>query len=95
MAYCGPRGIPHSQFLRWSDADRAAAMAWQQDQAERCPSCRVHPKDTARGQAGFHAEAVQCLTCRQLDEARAAVPSAVKQFTHVQLLPGPPPRPDA
>ena len=39
MAYCGPRGIPLSTFLGWAVDDQAAALAWQADDASRCPNC--------------------------------------------------------
>ena len=43
MAYCGPRGIPYTQFLgadpRWDDLSREAALAWQADEDHRCNGC--------------------------------------------------------
>lgn len=39
MSYCGPRGIPYLDFLRWDPISRATALAWHQLDAERCGSC--------------------------------------------------------
>ena len=43
MSYCGPRGIPYSEFIgrggRWDDLSRDAALAWANDEATRCSGC--------------------------------------------------------
>lgn len=45
MAYCGPHGIPLSEFLRWPAADQQAALAWQAHESRRCHGCGSHPDD--------------------------------------------------
>ena len=49
MAYCGPRGIPHSWFLggpyQWTELDRVKAIAWDRHRAESCNRCGAHPDD--------------------------------------------------
>lgn len=43
MDYCGPIGLPHSQFLSWSEGDQDAALAWMLDKAEKCGRCGSYP----------------------------------------------------
>lgn len=49
MAYCGPRGVPYSHWLggadEWDDLSRAAALAWAEREADRCPGCGLHRSD--------------------------------------------------
>jgi hypothetical protein len=51
MAYCGPLGIPWSEFLSWPKVDRDAAILWQQHRDRLCKGCGTHPDewDPARG----------------------------------------------
>lgn len=39
MDYCVPLGIPHSQFLSWTEEDQDKAIAWQQTQRSFCREC--------------------------------------------------------
>ena len=45
MAYCGPRGIALSAFLKWDLDDQEAALGWQIREAGRCTGCGTHPDD--------------------------------------------------
>ncbi len=45
MDYCLPLGIPHSEFLRWSDEDRRKALEWQADKKDHCGSCGQRRSD--------------------------------------------------
>lgn len=71
MRYCGPRGIPRSTFLSWPEEDQEWALAWQDDQAVRCPGCGHHPEDVfdpeAEGQ--WDASLVRCHACSARDAA--------------------------
>jgi hypothetical protein len=55
MAYCGPRGLAHSQFLggpaRWTDEDREKALAWAELDRQTCNRCGTRDEewDPARG----------------------------------------------
>lgn len=84
MAYCGPRGIPLSAFLGWSQDDQDAALAWQADQAQRCPRCGTHPDDPA-GEASKHV----CRGCARIHEAQESVLERARPFTHIRLSPLP------
>lgn len=45
MDYCGPAGIPHSQFLAWSQDDQDKALGWLIDKGEKCPGCGTYPDE--------------------------------------------------
>lgn len=74
MAYCGPKGIPLSQFLKWDKADQDAALAWQHHENRRCSSCGTHPDDWNEKAGGnrnaFHAEHAICPGCSELERHR-------------------------
>ena len=66
MAYCGPRGIPLSEFLRWDRKDQAAALAWEAHENSRCKSCGTHPEEWAEDKLAYHAHLTECRGCKQL-----------------------------
>lgn len=70
MAYCGPKALPLSTFLRWPEADQRAALDWQAHEARRCRSCGIHPDDIAEGT--FHAHLEQCKACQARQRASEA-----------------------
>ncbi len=82
MAYCGPRGIPLSTFLGWSQADQDAALAWQADQAQRCPRCGTH-EDEDPGEAVKHV----CRGCARTSAASDTIKAEHRGFTTVRLRP--------
>jgi hypothetical protein len=67
MSYCGPKGIPLSRFLSWSEQDQDAALAWQSYENRRCPGCGTHPDDWNEKQGGsrwaYHGEVYTCPGC--------------------------------
>lgn len=65
MAYCGPKGIPHSVFLGWDKEDRDRALWWHIRHAETCPNCgtRAEEWDPERG-GDFHAYGADFAACR-------------------------------
>jgi hypothetical protein len=77
MAYCGPRGIPLSEFLRWDRTDQDAALAWSAHENRRCGNCGTHPDEWAEEQFPYHAHLTECRGCKQLqrlsntDEAKS------------------------
>lgn len=70
MAYCGPRGIPFGFWdggrWRWDDFDRAAALAWMEREADRCPGCGLHRSDVPDDERDLPVapEYVSCAGCR-------------------------------
>lgn len=77
MAYCGPRGIPHSHFLGgpalWTEADRDKAIWWSIHEAQKCPRCgtREEEWDPQRGGSihAYHAVEHKCWGCVAKDGA--------------------------
>lgn len=86
MAYCGPKGIPHSEFLRWPVADRDLALAWQQEQSRTCTSCGTHPAQWAADPDAFVADLWRCPGCERLEQARKSVPDG-EMGVHAVLEP--------
>lgn len=88
MAYCGPRGIPLSQFLSWPEADQQAALGWQVNESRRCTACGTHPDEWDEKSGGdrnaYHAELSQCPGCVQLERLKEA-PEVVKGQRGVQM----------
>lgn len=72
MDYCGPRALPHSQFLRWSRDDQDKAIAWMQHTQAKCPNCGTFPEDwlTSEGRMKipppFEAHDRTCYGCQQI-----------------------------
>ena len=63
MSYCGPRGIPLSRFLRWHPDDQQAALAWQADQAQRCPSCGTADWEWEEDPLAYRTDVWVCRGC--------------------------------
>lgn len=82
MAYCGPRGIPLTEFLAWDETDQDAALAWQSYESRRCRACGHHPDEPAR-----HPHIDVCPDCVQLERARALEDAKVPG-AHVHLAAG-------
>lgn len=76
MAYCGPRGLALSDFLKWSKKDQDAALEWTSYEARRCRSCGTHPDEWAEDRFAYHAHLSQCKGCQRqqgLSEAASAI----------------------
>jgi hypothetical protein len=81
MAYCGPRGIPHSVFLGgppgWTPDDRDKALAWQEMQRQTCTSCGTRPEEWDPEDGGDRAaylyEVVVCPGCEQAERTEAVM----------------------
>lgn len=60
MAVVGPRVMPLSQFLGWSQMDQEAQLGWRAHEARRCPECGHHPDEEPR-----HWHVDVCTSCSQ------------------------------
>lgn len=90
MAYCGPRGIPLSTFLNWSQADQDAALQWQADENARCPSCGTHPQDWREDREHSHAHIRACRGCEKKQQlAESNVVANASKGARVILAHGP------
>lgn len=76
MAYCGPRGIPHSAFLSWSKADRDKALTWLARDMAACPACGTRDAewDPKRGGSrdAYRIEFHECPGCVEKERAQEA-----------------------
>jgi hypothetical protein len=92
MAYCGPRGLPLSEFLDWEQADQDAALGWQARENQRYPD-GTHPDDWDESRGGsrrpyhvhmsVHPAAALIANAQASDRFRALGPGA-----HVHLARG-------
>lgn len=89
MDYCGPRGLPRSEFLGWAKDDRDAALLWLVRQRERCGSCGTHPEDWDPERGGhpraFVATLSHCPGCAATEDRRKR---ADKAREHGELAAG-------
>jgi hypothetical protein len=73
MDYCGPQGIPHSLFLRWSQDDQDKALAWVVDNWARCQRCGSYTDEWVNEDGRpvqpppMFARAVRCQGCVTLE----------------------------
>lgn len=70
MAYCGPRGIPHSVFLDWDIDDQAKALGWMAEENQRCNTCGTAPWEWERDVNAFDAVTQMCLGCAAVENAQ-------------------------
>lgn len=89
MDYCGPRGIPHSTFLGWSDLDRDKALEWFARDQSRCQGCGTPPVDWDEARGGdreaYHPTVTECQGCA----IRATVEGDEKAGVRKTLVPNP------
>lgn len=67
LQFCHENGLPHSQFLSWDPVDRAKALAFCLEKAERCVLCgtATWEWDPAQGGSRFAYEPIEmyCHGC--------------------------------
>ena len=73
MEYCGPRALPHSVFLAWSQDDQDKALAWMVHDRSKCSRCGTFPEDWVAPDGRmkipppFEAHDRTCYGCQQID----------------------------
>jgi hypothetical protein len=85
MDYCGPRGIPHSEFLSWDIDDQAKALGWMAEQAQRCPGCGTAEWEWAEDRFAYVAEDHVCLGCLAKGSAEKRNADATKDNPGLQV----------
>jgi hypothetical protein len=70
MDYCGPRGIPHSEFLSWDVDDQSKALHWMSEEAQRCPGCGTADWEWAEDNHAYEAHTAVCLGCLEIGSAQ-------------------------
>lgn len=80
-----PLGIPHSVFLDWDPDDQDKALAFVQDQRERC-ACGTRHSDWDEDPDAFIGWQRECPGCDRLERERENVEKGMRGV-HVFLLP--------
>src|SRR3546814_5371021 len=73
MRYCGPKGIPLEEFLKWSQSSQDAALEWQAHEDRRCRQCGYHPDEHP---SGVHAHVDVCPGCAARAKGQKALTAA-------------------
>lgn len=90
--------MPHSAFLggdgRWTQLDRAKALAWVEWQRATCTECRTRLAewDPERGgdRHAYVPDTVRCPGCELVEQERGQVPTDRAGYgVKIQLLPRP------
>jgi hypothetical protein len=96
LELCEKFRIPHSQFLggdgRWSDLDRAKALAWAEWQRSVCPECHTRLEEWDRRRGGdphaYVTDTLRCPGCELIEQERDHVPQDRSGYgVKIQLLP--------
>lgn len=84
-----PLGIPHSQFLAWSEADQAKALAWQRWQREKCPGCGTRKAEWQADRFAYVGTIEHCDGCEVAEQEAQNIPERERQSraNRVGLLP--------
>lgn len=90
MAYCGPRGIPHSEFLSWPLDDQAKALGWMAEDAQKCSECGTADWEWMEDPNAYHAGPHVCRGCTAVAVARQEYASYAGKVSglKIQLLKG-------
>ena len=70
VRWCADAGIPHSEFLSWSPADRSKVIALLTEDAKRCSMCGTSPWEWEEDKWAYTPAAHTCQGCKHLDAAR-------------------------
>lgn len=93
MDYCGPIGLPHSQFLGWSYDDQDKAIAWSLDRKSKCGTCGtvtsewLDEEGRDREPPPYEAKTQICLGCQSLADKQNEIPEDRRSFTQVYFQP--------
>jgi len=89
MAYCGPRALALSDFLRWAQKDQDAALEWSAYESRRCRSCGTHPDEWADDRFAYHAHLSQCKGCQRQQGLSEASETRTERGVSAVMAPGP------
>ena len=67
LKFCNAHGLPHSEFLNWSDADRSKAIAFEIESGLRCQTCGTAPWEWEEDRFAYEVVDEYCPGCYQLD----------------------------
>jgi hypothetical protein len=67
LQYCVEHAIPHSEFLEWSDEDRAKVLAWTMEEPLRCQMCGTAEYEWEDNKFAYEPHAHVCRGCELKD----------------------------
>jgi len=85
VGYCAAHGIPHTQFLSWSERDQDLALAYEVRAADRCPGCGV-PADLMGAVGAFTVVSRPCVQCELKAQVEATIPPDQSHRYHHHLV---------
>lgn len=86
LAYCVPLGIPHSEFLGWSDDDRELALLYLRYRSSVCSGCGTRAEDWERDTDAYITDVEVCPGCERVEMERENS-MAKRKDARIQLLP--------
>jgi hypothetical protein len=86
MSFCNEKGIPHSEFLQWVPEDRAKALAYIMENAQRCTMCGTAPWEWEENRFAYAATEEFCQGCYQ-KSVFTDIESRSLPGTNVRLVP--------
>ncbi len=95
MSYCAPRGIPHSQFQKWSELDQDKALSWLIHENSKCPGCGQFPSEWVDEEGRIRiptpmvARAIACYACATVQERQRGIDKNDMSSTYISLVPNP------
>lgn len=95
MSYCGPHGIPHSEFLNWSDQDKGKALAWMVEDRQRCDMCGTAQWEWEENRHAYHAREEICPGCERKEYANSDEGGKRHPGKYTVLVPNRKTRPEA
>lgn len=87
MDYCGPLGLPHSQFLSWSEDDQDKALAWTREKRLTCTGCGTRRDEWEQDRFAYVADAYRCPGCELLQQERRNIPEGEGDGVQIYLIP--------
>lgn len=95
MAYCGPLGIPHGDFLEWESSDQDKALAWLGFEKSKCPGCNTFPSEylDAEGRMvyppPYKVYTEICYGCVFMHDKNKEIGDKNREGIHMRMVPNP------
>lgn len=80
-----PLGLPHSEFLAWSEEDQDKALMYRREMATVCRGCGTRQSDWDADPDAFIGDFTQCPGCIRLEDERDNTEGM--KGVHYRLLP--------
>lgn len=82
-----PLGIPHSQFLHWSDDDQDKALAWMRERGATCGNCGTRKDEWEQNRFAYVSETYRCPGCELIEQERRNIPEGQTDGVQIYLVP--------